>query len=300
MQRLVECIPNFSEGRDKEKLKKLEECSKSVPGCSLFDFQSDESHNRCVVTLVGSPEAVEECAFKLAKLASEIIDMNKHEGAHPRMGATDVIPFVPTLGVTVEECIEMSKRLAKRIWDELKIPSFLYEDSCTREHCRNLAKIRNDVQYEKMNEKLLLDEWAPDFGDRKMHPTAGIIAIGARFPLVAYNVNLDTKDLQIAKNIAKAIRGSSGGYAYCKALGVSNEKGFAQVTMNMVNYEKTSLYRVQEAIKFEANRYGVHVTDTELVGLCPAKALLDVAEYYLQLKNFDAFKQCMEYHLIGE
>ncbi|MCQ2609377.1 MAG: glutamate formimidoyltransferase [Lachnospiraceae bacterium] len=300
MQKLVECIPNFSEGRDKEKLKKLEECCKSVPGCSLFDFQSDESHNRCVVTLVGSPEAVEECMFKLVKLASEIIDMNKHQGAHPRMGATDVIPFVPTLGVTVEECIEMSKRLAKRIWDELKIPSFLYEDSCTREHCRNLADIRNDVQYEKMNEKLQLEEWAPDFGERKMHPTAGIIAIGARFPLVAYNVNLDTKDVQIAKNIAKTIRGKNGGYKYCKSLGVANEQGFAQVTMNLVNYEKTAVYRVQEAIKMEANRYGVHVTDTELVGLCPAKALLDAAEYYLQLKNFEAYKQCMEYHLIGE
>ena len=300
MAKVVECIPNFSEGRNKEVLAKLEAVSKSVPGCSLFDFQSDESHNRCVVTLVGSPEAVEECAFQLTKTATELIDMNKHEGAHPRMGATDVIPFVPTLNMTVEECVEMSKRLAKRIWDELKVPSFLYEDSCTKEARRNLASCRKG-QFEGMPEKLLQEDWAPDYGERKIHPTAGIVAIGARMPLVAFNVNLDTSNLDIAKSIAKVVRASSGGFKYCKAIGVMLEdRNIAQVSMNMVNYEGTPLYRTYETIKMEAMRWGVGVVGCELVGLCPAKALLDVAEYYLQLEKFDCYKQIMEYHLIGE
>ena len=300
MAKLVECIPNFSEGRNKEVLGKLETVAKSVPGCSLFDFQSDESHNRCVVTLVGSPEAVEEVVFRLTKTATELIDMRKHEGAHPRMGATDVIPFVPTLNMTVEECVEMSKRVAKRIWEELHVPSFLYEDSCTNEKRRNLASCRKG-QFEGMPAKLLEEDWAPDYGERKIHPTAGIIAIGARMPLVAFNVNLDTSDLEIAKKIAKIVRASSGGFKYCKAIGVMLEdRNIAQVSMNMVNYEGTPLYRTYETIKMEAKRWGVGVIGCELVGLTPAKALLDVAEYYLQLENFDCYKQVMEYHIVGE
>ena len=300
MPKLVECIPNFSEGRNKEILDKLQAVAKSVPGCMLFDFQSDENHNRCVITLVGSPESVEEVAFQLTKTATELIDLRKHEGAHPRMGATDVIPFVPTMDVNVEECVEMSKRVAKRIWDELKVPSFLYEDSATSPDRVNLAKIRKG-QFEGMPEKLLQPEWAPDYGERKIHPTAGIIAIGARMPLVAFNVNLDTADLEIAKKIAKIIRGSSGGFKYCKAIGVKLEdRNIAQVSMNMVNYEGTPLYRTFEAIRTECKRWGVHIIGSEVVGLTPAKALLDVAEYYLQIENFDAHKQVMEYHLIGE
>lgn len=300
MAKLVECIPNFSEGRNKEILGKLEAVAKSIPGCSLFDFQSDENHNRCVITLVGSPEAVEEVAFQLAKTASELIDMTKHEGAHPRMGATDVIPFVPTMNVTVQECIDISKRVAKRMWEELKIPSFLYEDSATTEKRRNLATCRKG-QFEGMPEKLLQEEWAPDFGERKIHPTAGITAIGARMPLVAYNINLDTPDLKIADKIAKIIRGSSGGFKYCKAIGVMLEdRKIAQVSMNMVNYEGTPLYRVFEMVKAECRRWGVRIIGSEIVGLTPAKALLDAAEFYMQLENFDCMKQVMEYHLIGE
>lgn len=298
--KLVECIPNFSEGRDEKILNKLKEVAQSVPGCSLFDFQSDENHNRCVVTIVGNPEAVEETAFQLTKTATELIDMRKHEGAHPRMGATDVIPFVPTLNVTVEECIEMSKRVAKRIWDELKVPSFLYEDSAASEGRRNLATCRKG-QFEGMPEKLLQPEWEPDYGERKIHPTAGIVAIGARMPLVAFNVNLDTDNLEIAKKIAKVIRASGGGYKYCKAIGVKlEERNIAQVSMNMVNYEGTPLYRTFEAIRAEAKRWGVHIIGSEVVGLTPAKALIDAAEYYLQIENFDCQKQVMEYHLIGE
>ncbi len=300
MPKLIECIPNFSEGRDQKVIDGLTAVAQSVPGVSLFDVQSDESHNRCVYTLVGSPEGIEEVAFQLAKKAMETIDMTKHEGAHPRMGATDVIPFVPTMDVTVEECVAMSKRVALRIWDELKIPSFLYEDSASSPDRTNLAAVRKG-QFEGMPEKLKQPEWAPDYGEREIHPTAGIIAIGARMPLVAFNINLDTDDVEIAKAIAKSIRGSSGGYKYCKALGVKiEERNMAQVTMNMVNYEGTPLYRVYETVRFEAARWGVNIVGTEIVGLTPAKALIDAAEYYLKIENFDCRKQVLEYHLIGE
>ncbi|MEG2203962.1 MAG: glutamate formimidoyltransferase [Oscillospiraceae bacterium] len=299
MAKLVECIPNFSEGRDQSVIQGLKDVATSVPGCTLFDLQSDESHNRCVFTLIGSPESIEEVAFLLCKKASETIDMTKHQGAHPRMGATDVIPFVPTTDMTVAECVEISKRVAQRIWNELKIPSFLYEDSAASPDRVNLAKCRKG-QFEGMPEKLLQPEWAPDYGERKIHPTAGITAIGARMPLVAFNVNLDTSDLEIANKIAKVIRGSSGGFKYCKAIGVMLEdRNIAQVSMNMVNYEGTPLYRVYEVIRNEADRWGAHIIGTEIVGLTPAKALVDCAEYYLKVENFDYKKQVMENHLIG-
>ncbi|CAB1242433.1 Glutamate formimidoyltransferase [Ruminococcaceae bacterium BL-4] len=299
MAKLVECIPNFSEGRNHAVLDALVAVAKSVPGCTLMDVQSDPTHNRSVFTLVGSPEGIEEVSFQLCKKAAELIDMRKHEGAHPRMGATDVIPFVPTIGMTVEECVELSKRVAKRIWEELQIPSFLYEDSATTPERRNLATVRKG-QFEGMPEKLLLPEWKPDYGERKIHPTAGITAIGARMPLVAFNVNLGTSDVQIAKKIAKVVRASSGGFKYCKAIGLLLEdRNIAQVSMNMVNYEGTPLYRVFEVIRAEAQRWGVPIIGSEVVGLTPAKALVDCAEYYLKIENFDYHKQVMENHLIN-
>ncbi len=299
-RKLVQCAPNFSEGRDLEKVKQLEDVVNSIPGVTLFEAQSDESHNRSVFTFIGSPEGVLEAAFQLAKKAMELIDMTKHHGAHPRMGATDVIPFVPVLNMTAAECVDMSKRLAQRIWDELKIPSFLYEDSATRPERVNLAKVRKG-EFEGMPEKLLEEDWAPDYGERKIHPTAGITAIGARMPLVAFNVNLGTDNLDIAKAIAKVVRGSSGGYKYCKALGIMLEdRNIAQVSMNMVNYFGTPLYRVYETIRFEAERWGVPIIGTELIGITPAQALIDAAEYYLKIENFDCHKQVLEYHLIGD
>ncbi|MGW8113761.1 glutamate formimidoyltransferase [Caproicibacterium sp. NSD3] len=299
MAKLVECIPNFSEGRNQAVLDALVAVAKSVPGCTLMDVQSDPTHNRSVFTLVGSPEGIEEVSFELCKKAEELIDMRKHEGAHPRMGATDVIPFVPTIGMTVEECVELSKRVAKRIWEELQIPSFLYEDSATTPERKNLATVRKG-QFEGMPEKLLLPEWKPDYGERKIHPTAGITAIGARMPLVAFNVNLGTSDVQIAKKIAKVVRASSGGFKYCKAIGLLLEdRNVAQVSMNMVNYEGTPLYRVFEVIRAEAQRWGVPIIGSEVVGLTPAKALVDCAEYYLKIENFDYHKQVMENHLIN-
>lgn len=301
MAKLVECIPNFSVSRETDPtvFEALSAAAAGVPGCTVLDIQSDGDHNRCVFTMVGSPGAIEEAAFRLTKVATERIDMTKHKGQHPRMGATDVIPFVPTMDMTVEECVALSKRVAQRIWEELQVPSFLYEDSASAPHRVNLASVRKG-QFEGMPEKLLQPEWAPDYGERKIHPTAGIIAIGARMPLIAYNVNLDTPDLEIASKIAKAIRGANGGFKYCKAIGVMLEdRQIAQVSMNLVNYEGTPIYYVFEMIRALADRYGVRIIGSELVGLTPAKALLDCAEYYLKMENFDCHKQVMEYHLVG-
>ena len=299
--KLVECIPNFSVSQQKDPaaFQALVDTAKAAPGCTLLDVQTDGSHNRCVFTLVGAPEAMGEAAFQLCKRASEVIDLRKHQGQHPRMGATDVIPFVPQMDMTVEECVALSKEVAQRIWEELRIPSFLYEDSASTPKRKNLAACRKG-QFEGMPEKLLQPEWAPDFGERAVHPTAGITAIGARMPLIAFNVNLDTADVSIASRIAKAIRGSSGGFQYCKAIGILLEdRNIAQVSMNMVNYEGTPLYYAYEMIRVLAERYGVRVLGSELVGLTPAKALLDCAEYYLKLERFHCREQVMEYHLIG-
>lgn len=299
--KLVECIPNFSVSQQKDPaaFQALVDTAKAAPGCTLLDVQTDGSHNRCVFTLVGAPEAMGEAAFQLCKRASEVIDLRKHQGQHPRMGATDVIPFVPQMDMTVEECVALSKEVAQRIWEELRIPSFLYEDSASTPKRKNLAACRKG-QFEGMPEKLLQPEWAPDFGERAVHPTAGITAIGARMPLIAFNVNLDTADVSIASRIAKAIRGSSGGFQYCKAIGILLEdRNIAQVSMNMVNYEGTPLYYAYEMIRALADRYGVRILGSELVGLTPAKALVDCAEYYLKLENFHCREQVMEYHLIG-
>lgn len=299
--KLVECIPNFSVSQQKDPaaFQALVDTAKAAPGCTLLDVQTDGSHNRCVFTMVGAPKAMGEAAFQLCKKASEVIDLRKHQGQHPRMGATDVIPFVPQMDMTVEECVALSKEVARRIWEELRIPSFLYEDSASTPKRKNLAACRKG-QFEGMPEKLLQPEWAPDFGERAVHPTAGITAIGARMPLIAFNVNLDTADVSIASRIAKAIRGSSGGFQYCKAIGILLEdRNIAQVSMNMVNYEGTPLYYAYEMIRVLAERYGVRILSSELVGLTPAKALVDCAEYYLKLENFHCREQVMEYHLIG-
>ncbi|GMC04168.1 hypothetical protein K4E_17060 [Enterococcus thailandicus] len=222
MAKLIECIPNFSEGRDEKVIEGLVNTAKSVNGVTLLDYSSDASHNRSVFTLVGDEEGIQEVAFQLVKYASQNIDMTKHHGEHPRMGATDVVPFVPIKDVTTEECVEISKKVAKRINDELNIPIFLYEESASTPTRTNLAKVRKG-QFEGMTEKLLEEEWAPDFGERKPHPTAGVTAVGARMPLVAFNVNLDTDNIAIANKIAKIVRGSGGGFKYCKGIGVMLE-----------------------------------------------------------------------------
>ena len=299
MPKLVECIPNFSEGRDRAVIDALSLAAQKVPGVTLLDVQADEGHNRSVLTLVGSPEGMEEAAVALAKAAAAHIDLRRHSGEHPRMGAVDVIPFVPVMDVTMEDCVELSRRAARRVWEEAHIPVFLYEESASAAHRVNLADVRRG-QFEGMPAKLKLAEWAPDYGGREIHPTAGVVAVGARKPLVAFNVNLDTNNVEVAKEIAKVVRASSGGFRGIKALGLLPVPGGrAQVSMNVVDYEAAPLYRAVEVIRMEAARWGARVMGTELVGLTPAKALIDSAAYYLQLEGFDGRRQVLEYHLIG-
>ena len=299
MAKIVECIPNISEGRNMEVVEAVLNEVRSTPGVTLLDHSSDPNHNRTVITFLGSPEGVAEAAVKLAKKAAQLIDLNKHVGEHPRMGAVDVCPFVPVKEITTEECVALSKKVAKRIWEEAGMPVFLYEDSASAPHRVNLASIRKG-QFEGMAQKVLEPEWEPDFGGRTIHPTAGTVAVGCRMPLVAFNINLNTPDIKIASAIAKIIRQSSGGLACVKALGVMLEdRNIAQVSMNLVNYEGTPIYYVFEMVRALADRYGARIIGSELVGLTPAKALIDCAEYYLKLENFDGRKQAMEYHLIG-
>ena len=300
MAKLIECVPNFSVSKEKDEavFQALVDTANSVAGCTTIDVQSDGNHNRCVFTIVGAPDAIEEVAFRLTKQAMETIDMTKHQGQHPRMGATDVIPFIPTMDVTIEECVEISKKVAERIWNELKVPSYLYEESASRPERKNLAACRKG-QFEGMPERLKEPDWAPDFGEREIHPTAGVIAIGARIPLIAYNINLDTPDLEVAKKIANSIRSAKGGFAACKAIGVMlEERNVAQVSMNLVNTDVTPIFYVFEMVRALADRYGARIIGSELVGLCPGKALLDCAEFYLKLENFNYRTQVMEYNLL--
>ena len=286
MAKLVECIPNVSEGRRTEVIESIVGVIKEVPGVVLLDYSSDASHNRSVITMVGDPDSVGEAAFRLAKAARDNIDLNHHTGEHPRMGAIDVIPFVPIKEMSVAECVELSKKVGERIYNELSIPVFLYEDSATAPHRKNLAAIRKG-QFEGMAEKVKQDKWHPDYGNDEIHPTAGVVAVGARAPLVAFNINLGTSDITVADKIAKIIRESSGGLKYVKALGVMLEdRNIAQVSINMCNYEKTPLYRVFELVRAEAARYGVNIIGSEIIGLTPMGALIDTAEYYLKIENF--------------
>lgn len=298
MSKVVQCVPNFSEGKDEKIINALVAEAQNHPGVSLLDHSSDASHNRSVFTLVGDPDKMIDAVLGLVGLASKLIDMTKHQGEHPRMGATDVVPFIPVKNMTVQDCVELSEKAGELIWSKLGIPVFLYEDSARTPQRQNLAAVRKG-QFEGMPEKLKEEAWAPDFGNREIHPTAGITAVGARMTLVAFNVNLDTSDIAIANAIAKVVRASNGGYKYCKGIGVMLEdRNIAQVSMNMVNYEGTPLYRAFETIKFEAARWGVRIIGSEVIGLTPAKALVDCAEYYLQIEDFDYGKQVLENYLI--
>ncbi len=286
MTAIVECVPNFSEGRDKKIMEKIVEPFRSKKGVKLLDYQNDEDHNRMVVTVVGEPLALSEAVIESVGAAIDNIDMTRHKGQHPRMGAADVVPFIPIREFTMGQAVELSKDVAKKIAEKFNLPVILYEASATAPHRRNLANVRKG-QFEGMDEKLREAQWKPDFGPQKAHPTAGVTAIGARMPLVAYNVNLDTDNLEIATAIANKVRHISGGFRYCKALGIElKDRGIVQVSMNMTNYEKTALYRVFEVIRMEAKRYGVSVIGSEIVGLVPMAALIDSAGYYLGLENF--------------
>lgn len=297
MQKIVECVPNISEGRDTEVIEAVVNEVKKVEGVKLLDVLSNESHNRTVITFIGEPQAVKEAAFALCKKASELIDMEKHKGEHPRIGATDVIPFIPVKDVTMEECVELANELGKQIADKLEIPVYLYEEAARIPERRSLPYIRKG-EYEGLKEEITKPERKPDFGQARMHPRAGATVVGARQFLVAFNINLDTSDVKIAKKIANCIREARGGYKYVRALGIMiNERNIAQVSINMINYEGTPLFRVFETVKSEAARYGVNVIGSEIVGLVPMKALIDVADFYLRLENFN-IKQVLEYNML--
>ncbi len=299
MEKLVECIPNFSEGRDPARLELIINDITSA-GVELLDKEMDADHNRAVVTFIGEPEAVLEAAFRGVKKAAELIDLTKHKGEHPRMGATDVIPFVPISNVTTRECVELAKRLGKRIAEELKIPVYLYEDAASRPDRKNLADIRKG-EFEGLRAEIETNpDKRPDFGAAKIHPTAGATVVGARFPLIAFNMNLNTSDVAIAQKIANAIRSQSGGFQFVKSLGFQlKAENRAQVSCNMTNYTKTPLARVFETARREAARHGVSIKESEIVGLVPEQALIDTAIYYLQLDRFNT-DQILEYKLRGK
>ena len=286
MGKIVECIPNFSEGIDKDKVEKIVNVFRGVNGVKLLDYSSDADHNRTVVTVCGEPEALEAAIINMAEKVYENIDMSIHKGGHPRMGALDVVPFVPIDGVTMEECVEMAKRVGKVIGERFNIPVYLYEKAATAAHRENLATVRKG-QYEGFFEKIHEEKWAPDYGPMEVNVKGGCVAIGAREPLVAFNVNLGTDNLEIADKIAKTVRHLGGGLRFVKAMGVMlEERNIAQVSMNLVNYEKTAVYRAFEMVKMEAKRYGVPVIGSEVIGLVPMAALVKSAEYYLQIENF--------------
>jgi len=285
--KIVECVPNFSEGRRKEVVDEIVNSMLSVPGVKLLDQEMDPDHNRSVITIAGSPDSVLEAAFRGAQKAVELIDLNKHRGEHPRMGAVDVIPFVPIEDVTMDDCVALAEKLGKRIAEELKVPVYLYGEAARRPERRDLAYVRKG-EFEGLRESIKTDpEREPDFGPREVHPTAGAVAVGARKILVAYNVNLGTPDVSVAKKIAKRVRAKGGGLAFVKALGFElKERGISQVSMNMVDFEKTPLYSAFELVKLYADRYGVPVIGSEIVGLVPQRALVDVADFYLKLEGF--------------
>ena len=286
MKKIIECVPNFSEGRDLDKIEKIIKSFRGKDGVKLLDYQRDEDHNRMVVTVVGNPEALKTALYEAFRSAIDVIDMRRHKGQHPRMGAVDVVPFVPIKNISMKEAVDLSIQIAKHVSESFNLPVYLYEASATRLERQNLANIRKG-QFEGMADKIKKPEWKPDFGPEKIHPTAGVTAIGARMPLVAFNVNLDTDNLYIANDIAKAVRHISGGLRYCKGIGVKlEERGVVQVSMNMTDYTKTALYRSFELIKMEARRYGVNVVGSEVVGLVPMAALIDTAVYYMGIENF--------------
>ena len=286
MNKIMECVPNFSEGRDLQKIDKIVAPFRSKQGVKLLDYSNDEDHNRLVVTVVGEPEPLRDAVLEAIGVAVELIDLNHHQGQHPRMGAVDVVPFIPIRGVTMEEAVALSKEVGEEVARRYNLPVFLYEKSASAPHRENLAAVRKG-EFEGMAEKIKLPEWHPDFGPAERHPTAGTVAIGARMPLVAYNINLNTPSLEIAHDIAKKIRFIGGGLRSCKAMGVElKDRGITQVSINMTDYTRTALYRAFELVRVEARRYGVSIVGSEIIGLVPMAALIDTASYYLGLENF--------------
>jgi glutamate formiminotransferase / 5-formyltetrahydrofolate cyclo-ligase len=299
MAALIECVPNISEGRDRAVVDAVASAVRGVPGVRLLDVSSDAAHNRSVLTFVGDAAAVRAGVRALFEAALPRIDLRRHRGEHPRMGAVDVVPFIPIRGASSEDCVALAREAGADIAQRFGVPVYLYEEAASAEHRRNLADVRKG-QFEGFAEKMKDARWAPDFGPREPHPSAGAVAVGARPFLIAYNVNLGTRDLGIADRIAKAIRHMSGGFRYVKAMGVElAERGQVQVSINMTNFRKTPLHRVFECVRSEAERHGVPIVGSEIVGLAPADALYAAAEHYLRLERFTP-EQVLESKLLEE
>lgn len=295
--RIVECVPNFSEGRNLEVIEKIISPFIKTEGVKLLDYSPDKDHNRVVVTAIGEPESVKNAMVEAAGIALREIDLNKHRGEHPRMGAVDVVPFIPVKNFTMEEAVALAKETAKEMADKYNLPIYLYEKAAASPARENLANIRKG-EFEGFGEKIKKPEWKPDFGPDSIHPTGGAAVVGARMPLIAFNVNLNTGNLEIANKIARCVRHISGGLRYVKAIGVDlKDKGIVQVSMNMTDYTKTALYRAFEMIRFEARRYGVDIAGSEIIGLTPMEALIDTAVYYLRIEGFN-MKQVLEYRML--
>ena len=296
--KILQCVPNFSEGRDPSFLNELELVLREFP-VKVLDLSMDADHNRADCTFLGDPDAVEACATAVTSRAVELIDMRQHQGSHPRMGAVDVVPFVPIRGLTMAEAAAIARRFGEAFAERHGIPVFFYEEAATSEARRNLVDVRRG-EYEGMAEKLQDPAWTVDAGPHAFNERSGVTAVGARMPLIAFNVNLQTGDLEVAKKIANAVRHIGGGLRYVKAMGLSLEdRGIVQVSMNLVDYQRTPIHRAVELVRAEAARYGVLVQECELVGLVPLEALEEVASYYLQIPGFNA-KQVIEYHLIPD
>ena len=306
MARIIECVPNFSEGRDKKIIEAIVAPLKNKPGFTLVSYEPDADYNRTVVTLIGEPEPILDALIPFVEAALQHIDMNHQSGEHPRMGAVDVIPFIPIEDVTMEECVAYANEIAKRIWDTCRIPSFLYAEAATKKNRVKLPTIRKG-EFEGMKDKIKDPEWTPDYGTNEIHPTFGVIGIGARIPLIAYNIDLATENTKIASSISRAIRFSSGGFRHIQAGPVYlDSRQHVQVTMNILDYKKNPLYRILETVRMEARRYHVDVPSCELVGLIPKQALLDSLRYYLEAagESFDknmSFEDIVRYskHYIG-
>jgi len=297
MNKIIECVPNFSEGRDLEKVERIVNVFRAKENIKLLDYSNDKDHNRTVVTVIGEPEAIKAGIVEAVGVAIEIIDLTKHEGQHPRLGATDVIPFIPIKGITIDEADALAKEVGKTLAEKYSLPIYFYEKSASAEYRQNLAAIRKG-EFEGLAEKMKQSEWKPDVGPEEPHPTAGASVVGARMPLIAFNVNLHTTRFEIADKIAKKIRFIGGGLRFCKAMGVDlKDQGLMQVSMNLTDYTKTTIYQAVEMIRFEAQRYGVSVAGCELVGLVPLQAVVDTTSYYLGLEGFTV-KQILESHLM--
>lgn len=294
--KVIECVPNISEGRDRDKVEAVVDTIRSAPGVALLDYSSDADHNRSVITYVGEPEAVQAATVALCRKAFELIDMSAHSGGHPRMGAVDVVPFIPLRGVSEEEAVQLAHEVGRRI-GELGAPVYFYEAAATRPERVNLADVRRG-EYESLPEKLGNPDWVPDAGPAEFNPRTGAVSVGVRFPLIAFNVNLDTPEVEIARRIANAVREKTGGFRYVKAMGLElAEKRQTQVSMNLVQYEKTPIHRVVETIRFEAARHGVAIVECELIGLAPLAAFEETLRHYLQMHSFTA-EQIIETRLL--